>query len=97
VAATEQALRITALGDDYRPIGRTIDEKAIVNAMVGLPPPAAPPTTLHPLVAMARAAGVLIDWDDLDELSQATPLLARVYPNGSADVNHFEAAGGWAW
>jgi phosphogluconate dehydratase len=94
VAAAEQALRITALGDDYRPLAHTIDEKAIVNAMVGLAATGGSTNhTLH-LVAVARAAGLLIDWSDLDELSKATPLLARVYPNGSADVNHFEAAGG---
>ena len=94
VAATEQALRITALGDDYRPIGRTVDEKAIVNAMVGLAATGGSTNHALHLVAIARAAGLRIDWDDLDDLSQATPLLARVYPNGSADVNHFHAAGG---
>jgi phosphogluconate dehydratase len=94
VAATEQALRITHLGDDYRPIGRTVDEKAIVNAMVGLAATGGSTNHALHLVAIARAAGLRIDWDDLDELSQATPLLARVYPNGSADVNHFHAAGG---
>ena len=94
VAATEQALRITHLGDDYRPIGRTVDEKAIVNAMVGLAATGGSTNHALHLVAIARAAGLIIDWDDLDELSQATPLLARVYPNGSADVNHFHAAGG---
>ncbi|QNN46363.1 phosphogluconate dehydratase [Thermomonas brevis] len=94
VAAAEQALRITALGDAYRPLAHTIDEKAIVNAMVGLAATGGSTNhTLH-LVAVARAAGIVIDWNDLDELSKATPLLARVYPNGSADVNHFEAAGG---
>jgi phosphogluconate dehydratase len=94
VAATEQALRITHLGDDYRPIGRVVDEKAIVNAMVGLAATGGSTNHALHLVAIARAAGLIIDWDDLDELSQATPLLARVYPNGSADVNHFHAAGG---
>ncbi len=94
VAATEQALRITALGDDYRPLARTVDEKAIVNAMVGLAATGGSTNHALHLVAMARAAGLLIDWDDLDELSKATPLLARVYPNGAADVNHFHAAGG---
>ena len=94
VAATEQALHITALGDDYRPLARTIDEKAIVNAMVGLAATGGSTNHALHLVAMARAAGLLIDWDDLDELSKATPLLARVYPNGPADVNHFHAAGG---
>jgi phosphogluconate dehydratase len=94
VAATEQALRITALGNDYRPLGHTVDEKAIVNAMVGLAATGGSTNHALHLVAIARAAGLIIDWDDLDELSQATPLLARVYPNGSADVNHFHAAGG---
>ncbi len=94
VAATEQALRITALGADYRPIGHTVDEKCIVNAMVGLAATGGSTNHAIHLVAIARAAGVLIDWDDLDELSQATPLLARVYPNGSADVNDFHKAGG---
>ncbi len=104
VAATEQALRISALGNDdtsngsrsngYRPLAHSVDEKAIVNAMVGLAATGGSTNHAIHLVAMARAAGVLIDWDDLDELSQATPLLARIYPNGSADVNHFHAAGG---
>jgi phosphogluconate dehydratase len=94
VAAAEQALRITALSEGYRPLARTVDEKAIVNAMVGLAATGGSTNHALHLVAMARAAGVIINWSDLDELSKATPLLARVYPNGSADVNHFEAAGG---
>ncbi|KGM53634.1 phosphogluconate dehydratase [Lysobacter arseniciresistens ZS79] len=99
VAATEQALRITALGDDgvssnYRPLARTVDEKAIVNAMVGLAATGGSTNHAIHLVAVARAAGIVIDWDDLDALSRVTPLLARIYPNGSADVNHFHAAGG---
>jgi phosphogluconate dehydratase len=94
VAATERAAAITALGDDYRPIGRVVDEKAIVNALVGLAATGGSTNHAIHLVAVARAAGILIDWDDLDELSQMTPLLTRIYPNGSADVNHFHAAGG---
>ncbi|MCZ8115201.1 phosphogluconate dehydratase [Silanimonas sp.] len=94
VAAAEQALRVTALGDDWRPIGHTVDERAIVNAMVGLAATGGSTNHVIHLVAMARAAGLRITWDDLDELSRATPLMARVYPNGSADVNHFHAAGG---
>ncbi len=94
VAATERACAITALGSEYTPIGHTVDEKAIVNAMVGLAATGGSTNHAIHLVAIARAAGILIDWDDLDELSRATPLLARVYPNGSADVNHFHAAGG---
>ncbi|HET8818208.1 MAG TPA: phosphogluconate dehydratase [Xanthomonadaceae bacterium] len=94
VAAAEMALGITALGDDYRPMARTVDEKAIVNAMVALAATGGSTNHAIHLVAVARAAGLLIDWDDLDEVSRATPLLARVYPNGSADVNGFQAAGG---
>lgn len=94
VAATEQALRITALGGDWRPLGHTVDEKAIVNAMVGLAATGGSTNHAIHLVAIARAAGLVVDWDDLDELSRVTPLLARIYPNGSADVNHFQAAGG---
>ena len=94
VAAAERVCAITALGDAYTPIGRTIDEKAIVNAMVGLAATGGSTNHAIHLVAIARAAGLVIDWDDLDELSRATPLLARVYPNGQGDVNHFQAAGG---
>ncbi|MEO6518335.1 MAG: dihydroxy-acid dehydratase, partial [Pseudoxanthomonas sp.] len=93
-AATERALRITALGSDYRPIGQLIDERAIVNAMVALM--ATGGSTNHTIhwIAVARAAGVLLTWDDMDDLSRIIPLLARVYPNGEADVNRFAAAGG---
>jgi len=94
LAAGERACAITALGEHYTPIGRTIDEKAIVNAMVNLA--ATNGSTNHAihLVAIARAAGLVMDWTDLDEVSRVTPLLTRIYPNGSADVNHFHAAGG---
>ena len=93
-AATERALRITALGADYRPLGRLIDERAIVNAIVALM--ATGGSTNHSIhwVAVARAAGIALSWDDIDAISQAVPLLARVYPNGEADVNRFAAAGG---
>jgi phosphogluconate dehydratase len=94
VAATEQALRITALGDDYRPMARTVDEKSIVNALVALAATGGSTNHAIHMVAVARAAGIVFDWDDLDELSRVTPLLARVYPNGSADVNGFQEAGG---
>jgi phosphogluconate dehydratase len=93
-AATRRACAITALGDEYTPIGLTIDEKAIVNAMVGLAATGGSTNHAIHLVAIARAAGLQIDWTDLDEISRVTPLLARIYPNGSADVNHFHAAGG---
>ncbi len=94
VAATERALAITALGEHYTPLAHTLDEKAIVNAMVGLAATGGSTNHAIHLVAIARAAGMRIDWDDLDELSRATPLLACIYPNGSSDVNHFQAAGG---
>lgn len=94
LAAAERACDITALGDEYTPIGRTVDEKAIVNAMVGLCATGGSTNHAIHLVAIARAAGLVIDWNDLDDISRATPLLARIYPNGQADVNHFHAAGG---
>jgi phosphogluconate dehydratase len=92
--AVRAVLEITDLGDNYIPIAHIVDEKAIVNAIVGLLATGGSTNhTLH-LVAMARAAGIVIDWDDFAELSHAVPLMARVYPNGLADVNHFHAAGG---
>jgi phosphogluconate dehydratase len=92
--ATKRALSITALGNAYTPIGHVIDEKAIVNGMVGLHATGGSTNhTLH-LVAIAAAAGIQITWEDMSELSETVPLLARVYPNGSSDVNHFHAAGG---
>jgi phosphogluconate dehydratase len=87
-------LGITNLGDDYTPIGRIVDEKAIVNAVIGLLASGGSTNhTLH-LVAIAAAAGIRIDWSDFAELSAEVPLMAHVYPNGLADVNHFHAAGG---
>lgn len=93
-AAADRAARITALGEDYRPLGLCVDEKAIVNAVVGLHATGGSTNHAIHIPAIARAAGILIDWTDMDELSSATPLIARVYPNGSADVNGFHAAGG---
>jgi phosphogluconate dehydratase len=93
-AATRRAAAITGLGADYRPIGRLVDERAIVNAMVALLATGGSTNhTIH-LVAIAAAAGIRIDWNDFDALSQVVPSLARVYPNGKADVNQFQAAGG---
>ena len=92
--ATEQAIRNTEQSGDYRPFYKQIDEKAIVNAMIGLLASGGSTNhTLH-LVAMAAAAGLTITWDDFTELSAVTPSMTRIYPNGSADVNHFQAAGG---
>ncbi|AMD02519.1 phosphogluconate dehydratase [Halomonas chromatireducens] len=92
--ATEQAIRNTEQSGDYRPFYRQIDERAIINAMVGLLASGGSTNhTLH-LVAMAGAAGITIDWDDFTELSAVVPSMTRIYPNGQADVNHFQAAGG---
>ncbi len=93
-AAARRAAQITALGREYLPLSKVLDERGIVNAIVGLLATGGSTNhTLH-LVAIARAAGILIDWDDFSDLSTAVPLLARIYPNGGADVNHFHAAGG---
>ena len=78
----------------FTPIGRLVDERVIVNAMVALLATGGSTNHLIHWVAVARAAGIVIDWSDFSDLSHATPLLARVYPNGSADVNEFQAAGG---
>lgn len=95
--ATRRVAAITDLGPNYTPISSIVNEKAIVNALVALL--ATGGSTNHTIhwIAIARAAGILIDWDDYNDLSAITPLLARVYPNGSADVNHFQAAGGPAF
>ena len=93
-AATHRLTQIGWDGDDYRPLGRCVDEKAIVNAAVGLLATGGSTNHAIHLPAIARAAGIVIDWQDFDELSHAVPLLARVYPNGAGDVNHFHAAGG---
>ena len=93
-AAARRAAQITALGQEYLPLSRVLDERGIVNAIVGLLATGGSTNhTLH-LVAIARAAGILMDWDDFSDLSDVVPLLARIYPNGGADVNHFHAAGG---
>jgi len=92
--SARRALAITALGNDYLPIGRIYDEKAVVNGVVGLLATGGSTNHTMHLIAMAAAAGIALSWDDLAELSKAVPLLARVYPNGKADVNHFNAAGG---
>jgi phosphogluconate dehydratase len=93
-AATHRVTEIGWDGDDYRPFGQCVDEKAIINACIGLLATGGSTNHAIHLPAMARAAGIHIDWQDLSELSAIIPLLARVYPNGSGDVNHFHAAGG---
>jgi phosphogluconate dehydratase len=94
VAGVERAMEITALGNDYRPAGRVLDEKAFVNGIVGLMATGGSTNLVLHMPAMARAAGIVIETEDFNEISSATPLMAKVYPNGLADVNHFHAAGG---
>jgi phosphogluconate dehydratase len=93
-AATHRLTQIGPDGNDYRPLARCIDEKAIVNAIIGLLATGGSTNHAIHLPAIARAGGIVIDWQDFDELSHVVPLLARVYPNGAGDVNHFHAAGG---
>ena len=93
-SAVRHGLAITHSGNRYTPIGRVVDERCIVNAMVALLATGGSTNHLIHWVAVARAAGILIDWTDFADLSAAVPLLARVYPNGSADVNQFQSAGG---
>jgi phosphogluconate dehydratase len=89
-----RALELTAAGNGFTPIGHVIDERAIVNGVVGLHATGGSTNhTIH-LIAMAAAAGVQLGWDDFADLAEVTPLLTRIYPNGKADVNHFQAAGG---
>ncbi|SOB87089.1 6-phosphogluconate dehydratase [Sphingomonas guangdongensis] len=93
-AAVHRLTEIGWAGNDYRPIGHVVDERAVVNAAVALLATGGSTNHLIHLPAIARAAGILIDWEDFDRLSKVVPLLARVYPNGAADVNGFEEAGG---
>jgi phosphogluconate dehydratase len=94
VAATERALAITAQGNDYRPAGQVLDERAFVNGIVGLMATGGSTNLVLHLPAMARAAGIELALEDFAEISDVVPLMAKVYPNGLADVNHFHAAGG---
>ncbi|MGZ8294294.1 MAG: phosphogluconate dehydratase [Telluria sp.] len=92
-AAAQRAVAISEQGE-YIPVGQVVDEKCMVNGIIGLLATGGSTNhTLH-LVAIARAAGIVIDWDDFNELSAVIPMLTRIYPNGDADVNHFHAAGG---
>jgi len=93
-AATHRITEIGWEGSDYRPFGQCVDEKAVVNAVVGLLATGGSTNHVLHLPAIARAAGIIIDWQDMDELSSVVPLIARVYPNGAGDVNYFAAAGG---
>ena len=94
VASTEQAVLISRKSKNYRPIGKTLDERSFVNAIIGLHATGGSTNhTIH-LPAMAAAAGIKLTWEDFSELSNIVPLLSRIYPNGNADVNQFHAAGG---
>jgi phosphogluconate dehydratase len=93
-AGAKRALEITALGNDYRPVSDILDEKAFANGIVGLMATGGSTNLVIHLPAMARAAGIVLDIEDFEEISSVTPLMAKVYPNGLADVNHFHAAGG---
>jgi phosphogluconate dehydratase len=96
-AAVARAAAITALGNDWRPAGHILDERAFVNGIVGLMATGGSTNLVLHLPAMARAAGIHLDLQDFADISAAVPLMARVYPNGLADVNHFHAAGGIAY
>ncbi|MAQ84881.1 MAG: phosphogluconate dehydratase [Maritimibacter sp.] len=93
-AGAQRALAITALGNEFTPVSDVLDEKAFVNGIVGLMATGGSTNLVLHLPAMARAAGVILDTEDFDEISSVVPLMAKVYPNGLADVNHFHAAGG---
>ena len=96
-AAATRAVAISAEGPEYTPVGELVDERTIVNGIVGLLCTGGSTNhTIH-LVAIARAAGIDIDWTDFDDISKVVPTLTRLYPNGAADVNQFQAAGGMAF
>ena len=96
-AAVHRLAEIGWEGEDYRPLGRCVDEKAIINAAVGLLATGGSTNHVIHLPAIARATGIVFDWEDFHDLAKAVPLIARVYPNGPGDVNHFHAAGGIAF
>ena len=93
-SAVHRVAEIGWQGDSYRPLGRCVDEKALVNAVVGLLATGGSTNHFIHLPAIGRAAGIELNWDDMDELSGAVPLISSIYPNGAGDVNHFHAAGG---
>ena len=96
-AAVQRAAAITHLGNDWRPAGHILDERAFVNGLVGLMATGGSTNLVLHLPAMARAAGIILELDDFEDIAKSVPLMAKVYPNGLADVNHFHAAGGLAY
>lgn len=95
--SAQLSTKITALGPEYRPLYSIVDEKSIVNSIVGLLATGGSTNHTMHIVAYARAAGIIVTWDDFAELSKVVPSLTRIYPNGQADINHFHAAGGMAF
>jgi phosphogluconate dehydratase len=93
-AAVQQLVELTALSADYTPVGEIVDERSLGNGIVGLLATGGSTNHAIHIVAIARAAGVIVNWQDMADLSEVVPLLCRIYPNGLADVNHFQAAGG---
>ncbi|WP_409310664.1 phosphogluconate dehydratase [Pectobacterium sp. B1J-3] len=93
-AAARQVTRMTESSGNYMPVGRLVDEKVIVNGIIALLATGGSTNHTMHLVAMAKAAGITITWDDFSELSEVVPLLCRIYPNGPGDINYFQAAGG---
>ncbi|MDC9615209.1 phosphogluconate dehydratase [Xenorhabdus khoisanae] len=93
-AAARQITRLTETSGNYLPLGQMVDEKVIVNGIIALLATGGSTNLTMHLVAMARSAGIIINWDDFSELSEVIPLLCRIYPNGPADINQFQAAGG---
>jgi len=94
---TRRLTQITNMGDSFTPAGHVIDEKAIVNGLVGLMATGGSTNLTIHMSAIAASAGIIINWDDFADISHVTPLICRIYPNGIADVNHFHAAGGMAY
>jgi len=92
--ALQQLFKNTALEADYKPVGKMLDERSFVNAIVGLLATGGSTNHSIHLLALARMAGIILDWQDISDLSDVVPLLARIYPNGAADINHFQQAGG---
>jgi len=95
-AASARVCELTHLGENYTPLGRVVSERSVVNAIVGLLATGGSTNQTMHIVAVARAAGIRVNWDDFSELSEAVPLLVRIYPNGPGDINTFQAAGGMA-
>ena len=95
-AAAKQVTRLTQQNGNYMPVGRMIDERSVVNAIVALTATGGSTNLTMHLIAFARAAGIIIDFQDFNDISDAVPLITRIYPNGHADINHFEQAGGMA-